>query len=432
VGIVSATRAWRARTSTAFYGWWVLAGAMAVNALGGGIQSYGFSVFFLPLRDSLGISSASASLIFSLSRAEGAIEGPLIGYLIDRFGARVMIAVGASVMATGYILLAGADSYVMVLIIYLGVISVGFNCGFGHATLALVNSWFIRRRSFAMALATSAFSLGGAIVAPLLGVAVAAFGWRTAAALAGVWIFALLIPILLVIRRSPESVGLRPDGDDVPPPAPASSEAVTVAPPDDQEFTVKEAMRSSTYWFFVLATTMRVTIGTAMTVHFIAIMDWKGIDETVAAGMLGVFALISVPLRIFMGGLGDRYSKAALLSLTLAVGAGSLIFLNYASGYIALFVFLVVFAWVESNPALNWAMVGDFFGRNRFATIRGSMSFFYGWGQMATPFLAGLIWDRTDSYSLVLWIFAVMWIIGAVIFAVLRPPRRKPVPALAN
>src|SRR5688572_13824823 len=103
---------------------------MTVNALGGGIQSYGFSVFFLPLRDSLGISSASASLIFSLSRAEGAIEGPLAGYLIDRFGARTMIAIGASIMATGYIVLAGADSYIMVLIIYLGVISVGFNCGF--------------------------------------------------------------------------------------------------------------------------------------------------------------------------------------------------------------------------------------------------------------------------------------------------------------
>jgi MFS family permease len=170
---------------------------------------------------------------------------------------------------------------------------------------------------------------------------------------------------------------------------------------------------------------MRVTIGTAMTVHFIAIMDWKGIDETVAAGLLGIFALMSVPLRIIMGSLGDRHSKSALLSLTLAVGAGSLIFLNYASGYVALFVFLVVFAWVESNPALNWAMVGDFFGRTRFATIRGSMSFFYGWGQMVTPFLAGLIWDRTGSYSLVLWIFAIMWVIGAAIFAVLRPPRRQ-------
>jgi MFS family permease len=216
----AASRLLQAR-SKLFYGWFVLSGAMLVNAVGGGIHSYGFSVFFLPLRESLGISAASASLIFSLSRAEGAIEGPLAGYLIDRFGARIMMAVGASIMALGYILLATADSYIAVLLIYLCVIAVGFNCGFGHATLALVNSWFIRRRSLAMPLATSAFSLGGAVVAPALGLAVNAFGWRTAAALAGVAIIVLILPnVLLLIRRSPESGGLRPDG--VPEPVPGA------------------------------------------------------------------------------------------------------------------------------------------------------------------------------------------------------------------
>jgi MFS family permease len=424
---LSVARAWQARGSV-FYGWRVLGGAMLVNALGGGIFSYGFSVFFLPLRDALGISAASASLIFSLSRAEGAIEGPAAGYLIDRFGARRMIAIGASVMAIGYLALSTADSYIAVLLIYLCVISLGFNCGFSHATLALVNSWFIRRRSVAMALATSAFSVGGAIVAPLLGLAVALLGWRTAAALAGVSIFFLLIPILLVVRRSPESMGLHPDGDEAPPLAPASA-SVAAAVRDERDYSVREAMRTSTFWFFLVATTMRITIGSAITVHFVAIMVWKGVEETTAAGLLGVFALMSVPLRIFMGSIGDRFSKALLLSLTLGVGAASLVFLNFAHGYVALFGFLVVFAWVESNPALNWAMIGDYFGRSQFATIRGSMSFFYGWGQMATPLLAGIIWDETGSYSLVLWIFAVMWVIGAAIFAVLRAPRRLITPA---
>lgn len=336
-------------------------------------------------------------------------------------------------MAAGYFLLATADSYIAVLLIYLCVISLGFNCGFSHATLALVNSWFIRRRSVAMALATSAFPLGGAIIAPLLGVAVALLGWRTAAVFAGAGILVLLSPVLLIVRRSPESVGLLPDGDDAPPPLPTDAGATTIVrPAAGQDFTVKEAMRTSTFWWFLLATTMRITIGSAITVHFVAIMVWKDVNETTAAGLLGVFALISVPLRIFMGSIGDRYSKATLLSVTLGVGAVSLVFLNYTHGYLALFVFLIVFAWVESNPALNWAMIGDYFGRSQFATIRGSMSFFYGWGQMTTPLLAGIIWDQTGSYSIVLWIFAVMWVIGAVIFAVLKAPRRRaPVPVLA-
>lgn len=161
-----------------------------------------------------------------------------------------------------------------------------------------------------------------------------------------------------------------------------------------------------------------------MTVHFVPIMVWKGTSEPAAAGLLGAFALLSVPLRIVMGTAGDRYSKSMLLALTLGLGAASLLFLNYSSGYSSLIVFLVLFVFVESNPALNWALIGDYFGRSHFATIRGTMSFFYGWPQMVMPFIAGLIWDRTNSYELALWLFTVMWVVGAVTFGLLRPPQR--------
>ncbi|MDP6302057.1 MAG: MFS transporter, partial [SAR202 cluster bacterium] len=63
-----------------FYGWWVVAASAVVNACGGGVYFYGFSVFFLPIKAALDISSAATSLVFSLSRAEGAVEGPIAGY----------------------------------------------------------------------------------------------------------------------------------------------------------------------------------------------------------------------------------------------------------------------------------------------------------------------------------------------------------------
>ena len=414
------------RARSLFYGWWVLAGAMVLTALGGGIHSYGFSVFFLPLRESLGISAASASLIFALSRAEGAIEGPVAGYLIDRFGARVMLAVGAGIMAVGYLLLATAQSYEAVLIIYLVVISVGVNCGFGHAMLALVNTWFARRRSFAMAIASAAPAIGGAIVAPVLGVAVVLLGWRVSAALAGAVVLVLIVPVTFVVRRSPESIGLLPDGAAPEAPTADGTRVRVVEPPG---YSAREAMRTPAYWFMLAATSLRICVGGAMTVHFVAIMVWKGMDETLAAGLLGIFALFSIPLRIFTGWLGDRFSKTKLLALTLAVGTVSLTLLNYSPGIWYLWLFLPLFAWVESNPSLNWALIGDYFGRQQFATIRGSMSFFYGWVQMAAPLLAGIIWDRTGSYEIALWIFTGMWVVGAVIFLFLRPPKARPSPA---
>jgi nitrate/nitrite transporter NarK len=401
-----------------FYGWRVLGAAMALTALGGGLFSYGFSVFFLPIRESLGISAASASLIFALSRAEGAIEGPLAGYLIDRFGARIMLAIGALFMAGGFILLSTADSYLAVLLIYLFVISVGVNCGFGHASLALVNAWFSRRRGFAMAVASAAPALGGAVVAPALGVAVGELGWRTAAGLSGVLVVLMTIPVFMVVRRSPESVGLLPDGDE--PGNARGLQSNTGSFIEPRDYSVREAIRTRTFWLLLAGTTLRICVGGALTVHFVAIMVWKGTDETVAAAMLGVFALISLPLRVLTGWIGDRYSRQLLLALTMAVGAAALTLLNYGSGEAALWLFLALFAFAESNPSLNWALVGDYFGRRQFATIRGAMSFFYGWANMAAPLFAGVIWDRTGSYELALWIFAVMWVAGAMIFALMR------------
>ena len=108
------------KADNVFFGWWIVATSCVVNAIGGGVYWYGFAVFFLPIKAALGLSSTSTSLIFSLSRAEGAIEGPVAGYLIDRFGARKNITVGVLVGGIGSVLLRQVNGFLWFLIIYLG------------------------------------------------------------------------------------------------------------------------------------------------------------------------------------------------------------------------------------------------------------------------------------------------------------------------
>jgi MFS family permease len=74
------------------------------------------------------------------------------------------------------------------------------------------------------------------------------------------------------------------------------------------------------------------------------------------------------------------------------------------SGYWQLWFFTITFTFLDASFPIIWATVGDFFGRRNFATIRGMMSFFYMWGSFAGPIMAGAIYDRTQSYMLVLWI----------------------------
>ncbi len=138
------------RARQAFYGWRILAASSIAGAVGAGLTFYGSSVFLLPISESLKLSRGAASLVFSLYRAEGAIEGPVAGFLIDRVGPRKVLLVASAMMGVGYILLSKVDSFVTFLIVYLLIISFGFNAGVMSVPLAAVNSWFVRRRGLAM------------------------------------------------------------------------------------------------------------------------------------------------------------------------------------------------------------------------------------------------------------------------------------------
>ena len=410
------------RFSKVFYGWWVVAATCAVNAIGGGVYFYGFSVFFLPIKTALNLSSASTSLIFSLSRAEGAVEGPIAGYLIDKFGPRIMLTIGAFIVAIGYILLSQVNSFLWFLTIYLGIISLAFNATFSGSTMAVVNNWFIRRKGLAMAISIAAYSLGGSIIVPLLALGIHHLGWRTTMALSGIMLAAVVVPFAQLLRSSPEALGLKPDGDT--PRIESKLDEVGVKPIlSSVDFTVSEALRTKSYWLLAIGTMLRTgTLGTLI-VHFVPIMVWKGNSEQTAAVMLGIMAFLSIPMRIGIGWLGDRWSRSKMLAAGMALGAFSLIILQNANSSFQVWLFISVFSVVEGLSALNWALVGDYFGRKRFATLRGILSLVYSWGMIVMPIVAGGIFDRTGSYNTVIWIFVGMYICGTILFLVIQRPR---------
>jgi len=218
----------------------------AMRILGGGLHNYGFTVFFLPLSQDLGLSRAATSLAFSLARAEGAIEGPFVGYFIDRFGPRPMMLIATLLTGSGYILLAWVDSYTTFLIVYLGIISLSFTPGFVHASMAVGNTWFIRYRARAMTVISSAVPIGGTLLTPLLAMTVHAWGWRWGAIVAGALFLVIGIPLGMGVRPSPESMGLLPDGD-APPTSAAESDGAhnpSLKKSGETDPTVREAMKT--------------------------------------------------------------------------------------------------------------------------------------------------------------------------------------------
>lgn len=280
-----------------FYGWRMIAIGAAVRVLGGGFHLYGFTVFFLPLSQDLGLTRAATSLAFSLARAEGALEGPLAGYMLDRFGPRPVMLVGILFSGVGYMLLSGVNSYLTFMLVYLGVISLAFGAGFMHAPMIMANTWFIRRRALAMTLISASIGTGGALLTPILSMAIQTWGWRLGAFFAGVGILAIGLPLASFVRRSPESMGLMPDGGLTGKPGnsaePRAKDAEQRRP--EVEFTPAQAIRTPAFWMFIFATMFRVAGLATMIVHFIPIMVWKGLSEPRAAFLVGTLAFLNLP-----------------------------------------------------------------------------------------------------------------------------------------
>jgi len=392
-----------------------------IRIVGGGLHQFGFTVFFLPISQDLGISRAATSLAFSLSRAQGAIEAPLVGYLIDRYGPRPIMVTAVFLAGLGYILLSWADSYASFMIVYLGVISLAFVAGFVHSPMVVANSWFIRQRARAMTVVSAAVPIGGALISPLLAIGVSSIGWRWAAFLSGCVFLLVCLPLTFQLKRSPESMGLLPDGETT---ALNEGAALSISSADGNakaDFTSRQAMKTWLFWVLVTAMTARVTCYSAATVHFIPLMVWKGMSESAAASLLGIFALVNLVAHFVLGWIADRVNKPKLLAACHLLPAVSVVPLLFDSAHYQLWLFAIGFTLLDASFPIVWATVGDFFGRRHFATIRGMMSFFYMWGSFAGPVLAGVIYDKTQTYWIVLWIFLTLLIVATLlVFSLIR------------
>ena len=393
-----------------------------LRILGGGLYFYGFSVFFLPLSNDLGLSRAATSLVFSLARAQGAFEGPVAGYFMDRYGPRPLMILAILLTSIGHMLLSGVNSYAALLVVYMGLVSLSFHAGFMDAPMLIANTWFIKKRTMAMAVVSGSIGIGGFVFTPLLSAAVHALGWRAAAFGCGIVFLVVGLPLALLVRRSPESMGLRPDGE---PPLPEPGESQGSRPKTidpEVDFSLTAAIRTSPFWLLTSATAIRIIILSAVNVHYVPIMVWQGISEPRAAFFLAAQAFMSLPSHLLFGWLADRMSKPKLMAACMVLAMLSISALIFVRGELGILLFIPLFSVVESTFPVNWSTVGEYFGRKNFAKIRGAMSFISTWGSVIGPVIAGAIYDRTHSYSILLWTSVGLLLVASALYAMVVKP----------
>lgn len=426
----------RARSKRVFYGWWVVAAGFFINAFGVGTFFYGFSTFFNPMIAEFGWSRTVMSGVFSLSRLEGGLEGPIAGWLTDKFGARRMLLIGITIAGVGFMMLWLVNSPLSLYLIFGLFLSLGYNLGYTHATGAAVAKWFIKKRGRAFSFLITGNGIGGAVFVPLIAWLIIQFDWRWAAVIIGLATLAIPLPLSLIVRSTPEEMGLVPDGQPTnKETSPSQMEqnsteaSASSTAPEEVNFTVREAMRTRAFWVYVASMVMRSCILSAIVVHQIPHLTDIGIPYQTASGILGLMVLMSVPGRFLCGWLGDRFNKKVLLFLLcLLQGVGIFVFIH-ATTSTMLYLFVVIYGLGYGGVIpLTITLRADLFGRRNYATIAGITMALATVGTVSAPIFAGYLYDVTQTYDLAFYIFIAMICLSGILFLFIPRPSRRHVP----
>ncbi|MBI2329099.1 MAG: MFS transporter [Chloroflexi bacterium] len=421
-----------------FYGWWIVLASATINLFVGGTFFYGFSVFFNPIRATFHWTATVTSVAFVLQRLEGGISGPLVGFLVDRVGQRKLMLSGWSVVGLGFLWMSRVDSLWAFYGSFL-IIAIGISFGSFVAMNVAVANWFIKKRSRAMTFMYVGFGASGTLV-PLVALSISQFGWRTSLIIMGIAAWVIGLPLSSLMRHKPGHYGYLPDGETrsaineaVNVPNSRSSSEIVGQAPDSlaTDFTVKAALRTRAFWLLALVFFFQ-NIGTsAVMVHIVPYLENAGVPTTIAASAVAGMTLSSLIGRLGFGFLGDFTNKRYLIAISLLLQTGGLFIFSFIGvARVWLIVpFLLIYSPGYGGPIpLRPALQGDYFGTSNFGSIMGLMMAISMLGGLASPVIAGWIFDITGSYRLAWQIFALATLPAIPLVLLAKPPKAKPEP----
>jgi MFS family permease len=386
-----------------FYGWVIVAVGFVTMAIGVSART-AFSLLFPPILDEYGWERGVTAGVFSFGFFVSAMLSPLVGRLMDRRGPRVVIEMAVVVMAAG-LMLAPFARLPWHLYATLGaLVGGGGNClGYTGQSLFLPN-WFVRRRGLAASLTFSGVGVGSIVLLPWLQSLIARAGWRAACWTLGLLVLGVLVPLNLLLKRSPADLGLQPDGDRTSP-RPAATERLRVVDPvwAAVDWTLARALRTARFWWIAVGYFFGLFAWYAVQVHQTKYLVEIGFSPTHAAWALGFVSLVAVPGQIALGHLSDRIGREWVWTI------GNLGFVLCLLGLLALghtpteplLWFMVVAQGMlgYSLTSVIGAIPAEIFAGRHYGTVFGTLMLAAIVGGAAGPWATGVLYDVTGSYA---------------------------------
>jgi len=412
-----------------FYGWNIVAASFMAQLSYAEHFSSMLGFYFKPLQAQFGWSRSAIAAVQSIARVTEAIIAPFVGPLIDRYGPRVMMPIGAIIV--GFAML-GITQIEAIWQFYLlrGVISaIGFTLMGALVTSVTINNWFVKKRGRALAISRIGSNLSNIIFTPVTVFVIAASGWQTMFVIFAVvtWLV-VLIPSTILMRRRPEDLGLYPDGEE-----PArrddkdgdDKETVTRVPgAPEPVWTRREIIRTKTFWLMAASFGINSLAFQGINISLAPYIQDLGYGEAMLASIMTFRAIMAGFALLGVGFLAEHSQKVIVRVVPFIIQGIAVTFLLFADQPVFLWLAVAFYGFgISSLVVIQEVLWADFFGRLSLGTVR-SLAFLAAFGLGAAgPVAVNAVFDIMGSYEPAFLTIIALFGVSAFVMGVARPPK---------
>ncbi len=412
-----------ARKTPFYFGWVILFAAGDAMFVRTAAASLTLAVFIFPISDDLGWSRTLIAGAASLGGLAAAVASPIVGWASDKYGVRLILTASVLILGISTFSLAWATVPIAFYLAF-GVGRLLFSSSFQIGASVVVSRWFVRRRGRATGVLFLSHSMGMVLFPLLAGMVIHYWGWQTAWMVLGVvvWV-APLGPVAILIRQSPEAMGLAPDI--LPGKADGDVDSVAAAA-EEPNWTLRDARRTPTLWLLALATGLLFLLQAGTNTHQGAYFIDQGLGVAVSALSISFNAAFTGIGSLVWGWLVERMPVRYCYAAVAAVMVVALILFPMVDSIwealLAASIFGISVGGILVVPAVAYA---NYFGRRSIGLIRGVTEPFVSLGQAIGAVFSGVVFDFTGSYQFAFGTLAVFGAatIGLILFT--KPPQSK-------
>lgn len=431
-------RPWTLEKAPFFYGWVIVGVSFVTLTLTTSMRS-SFAVFYIAILKEFGGSRAGSAGPMSLAMIMAAAGGLLAGWLVDRLGARRFIPLGALVLAFGLLASSRIQSLWQYYITFGLLTSGGVSALWYVPQGVLISKWFNAKLAAAFGIALAGIGIGNVIVVPIAQGLIETIGWRTTYLVLGIVVAAVLIPMNgLLLRSSPQEMGLQPDGESSRKSGKSgkAKSRTRMVVKDEQwvntEWSLPLAIHTYRFWLLGVINLCNGFRTNLLNTHQVIYLVDKGFSPMVAATFFGLTYLWGTIGSVSWGFVSDRYGREVAQSAITAFMIAGIVALGaigskFDWGLLNIFSFTYGFGFGGTTP-VGTSIHADLFQGKHFGTILGTLNMGFGLGGALGVWYGGHIFDTTGSYNLAFNICVALSILSIALVWVLAPRKiRGPV-----